>query len=118
MPLIARKAAVDTVDSPDGSPGTPCPDGRPKCDAPSTQYTAAGSSDVFIMGVGVVREGDAMIAHQYVPCGCPSHAPVLTTFSSRVYANGLRIGRVGDAYGGDHPISSGAPTVSDGSAQA
>lgn len=118
MPLVARKAAEDSVDSPDGTPGIPCPDGQPKCDLPSTQATAAGSSDVFIETIGVVREGDAMIPHQYTPCGCPSHAPTLSTFSAYVYANNLRIGRVGDAYGGDHIISSGAPTVTDGSPQA
>ena len=118
MPLVARKAAEDSVDSPDGAEGDPCPDGQPKCDVASTQATAEGSDDVFIEKIGVVREKDKMIAHKYTPCGCPSHAPTLSTFSAYVYANGLRIGRVGDAYGGDHKISSGAPTVTDGSAQA
>lgn len=118
MPAIARKAAVDLVASPDGTPGVPCPNGQPKCDTPSIQATAAGSSDVFIEGIGVVREGDAMLAHPYVPCGCPSHAPPLTVFSAHVYANGLRIGRLGDAYGGDHIITTGASTVFDGSPQA
>jgi len=117
MPEIARKAQVDTVASPDGNPGDPCP-GDVKCNSPSTQATEAGSSDVFIMGIGVVREGDVMKSHPSPACGCPAHAPKLTVFSSRVYANGLRIGRKGDYYGGDHMISSGAPTVFDGSAQA
>ena len=116
MPAIARKAAVDLVASPDGTPGTPCDVGV-RCDSPSIQATAAGSSDVFIEGIGVVREGDPMLAHPYVPCGCPSHAPGLSTFSSRVYANGLRIGRLGDEYSA-HVIITGASTVFDGSAQA
>lgn len=115
MPNVARKAAVDTVSSPDGTPGTPCSGGF-ICDSPSTQATAAGSSDVFIEGIGVVREGDAMLAHPAPVCGCSSHAPTLSSFSSRVYANGKRIGRVGDAYNG-HVISSGATTVIDGSSQ-
>lgn len=118
MPAIARKAAVDIVNSPDGNPGTPCDGGaRVICDVPSIQATAAGSSDVFIMGIGVVREGDAMISHPAPVCGCAPHAPTLSTFSSRVYANGLRIGRIGDDYAG-HVIVSGAPTVFDGSPQA
>jgi len=118
MPLVARKAGNDAVASPDGNPGDPCAPGKVKCDVASTQKTDVGSDDVFIMGKGVVRETDAMISHPSPACGCAAHAPTLSTFSSRVYANGLRIGRVGDAYGGDHLISTGAPTVSDGSAQA
>lgn len=118
MPAIARKAAVDLVDSPDGTPGTPCDGGAKKiCDSPSTQATAAGSSDVFIEGIGVVREGDAMLPHPAPVCGCGTHAPTLSSFSSRVYANGKRIGRVGDDYAG-HVISTGASTVIDGSAKA
>ena len=117
MPEVARKAAVDLVDSPDGTPGTPCDDGKKNiCDNPSIQATAAGSSDVFIMGIGVVREGDAMISHPAPVCGCAPHAPTLSTFSSRVYANGLRIGRIGDAYAG-HVIITGAAKVFDGSAR-
>lgn len=118
MPAVARKAAVDTVACVDGTPGTICPNGQPRCDAPSTQATAAGSPDVFVMGIGVVRIGDPMLPHKFVPCGCPVHAPPLTVASAHVYANGLRIGRIGDLYTGGHVISSGAPTVFDGSPQA
>jgi uncharacterized Zn-binding protein involved in type VI secretion len=118
MPLVARKAAVDLVDSPDGTPGTPCDGGAKKiCDSPSIQATAAGSPDVFVMGIGVVREGDAMISHPAPVCGCSPHAPTLSVFSAFVYANGKRIGRVGDAYDG-HVIITGASTVNDGSPQA
>lgn len=116
MPEVARKSQVDLVASPDGTPGTPCDAGF-ICNSPSIQATDAGSSDVFIMGIGVVREGDAMIPHPAPICGCPLHAPTLSTFSSRVYANGRRIGRIGDAYAG-HVIITGAATVFDGSAQA
>ncbi len=118
MPLVARKAEKDDVDSPDGTPGDDCAPGKKKCNVKSTQKTDEGSSDVFIMGIGVVRETDAMISHPSPACGCAAHAPTLSTFSAYVYANNLRIGRVGDAYGGDHLISTGAPTVHDGSPQA
>jgi uncharacterized Zn-binding protein involved in type VI secretion len=117
MPEVARKSAVDLVASPDGNPGTPCDPPKVICDVPSTQATAAGSSDVFIEGIGVVRENDAMISHPAPVCGCAPHAPVLTSFSSRVYANGLRIGRIGDDYSA-HVIITGAATVIDGSSQA
>ena len=118
MPNVARKNAVDLVDSPDGNPGTPCDGGAKKiCDVPSIQATAAGSSDVFIEGIGVVREGDAMIAHPAPVCGCSPHAPALSVFSALVFANGLRIGRIGDSYDG-HVIITGASTVFDGSPQA
>lgn len=116
MPAVARKSGVDEVASPDGTPGSDCEDNKKKCDAPSTQKTDEGSDNVFIMGIGVVREGDAMIPHPSPACGCGAHAPTLDIFSTRVYANGKRIGRVGDSYAG-HTISTGASTVIDGSAQ-
>lgn len=102
MSAIARKSSTDTVASPDGS-GHCCKD-------PSTQSTDQGSDNVFVNGIGVVREGDAMITHLYNgPC-CNPHAPVLSTFSGTVWCNGRRVGRVGDAYDG-HIISSGSPNV-------
>ena len=119
MPNVARKAAVDSVDCVDGSPGTPCADGKKViCDSPSIQATAQGSSDVFIEGIGVVRIGDPMISHPAPVCGCAPHAPPLSVASAYVFANGRRIGRIGDLYGGGHVISSGASTVIDGSPQA
>jgi uncharacterized Zn-binding protein involved in type VI secretion len=99
----ARKNSTDTVASPDGSGFC--------CSAASTQSTDLGSGDVYVNGIGVVREDDAMITHNFPgPC-CNPHAPVLTTFSSSVYINGKRAGRKGDAYGGDHIISSGSSDV-------
>ena len=118
MPNVARKAAVDIVDCDDGTPGTPCTPGVFKCDSPSIQATDAGSPDVFVEGIGVVRIEDPMIAHPAPVCGCGPHAPPLTVASAYVYANGLRIGRIGDLYTGGHVIASGAPTVFDGSPQA
>ena len=107
MAGVARKNGVDLVASPDGSGHC--------CASPSTQTTAEGSDNVFVEGVGIVREGDAMVTHDYNgPC-CNPHAPVLDTFSGSVYCNGKRVGRVGDAYGGNHVIISGASSVIVGS---
>ena len=102
MPAVARKDSKDTVASPDGS-GV-C------CGSPSTQSTDEGSSNVFINGIGAVREADAMITHNYAgPC-CNPHAPKLSSFSSTVFVNGKGIGRLGDDYS-SHVISSGSSNV-------
>jgi len=118
MPAVARKSATDIVDCVDGTPGSLCSPGVFRCDSPSIQATSAGSGDVIVNGIGVVREGDEMIPHPAPECGCPSHAPVLTAFSSTVYANGKRIGRIGDLYTPGHVIASGSGDVFDGSPQA
>lgn len=103
MAQAARKDSTDTVASPDGSGAC--------CGSPSTQSTDEGSSNVYVNGIGVVREGDKMITHDFDgPC-CNPHAPVLSTYSSSVYVNGKRVGRKGDKYGGDHEISSGSSNV-------
>ena len=100
---VARKSEIDTVASPDGT-GDCCVD-------PTTQATEIGSSNVFVNSIGVVRKGDPMKTHLFPgPC-CNPHAPPLTTCSSSVFVNGQGIGRIGDAYGGDHIITSGSPTV-------
>lgn len=109
MPAIARKNSTDSVQSPHGT--------GPECTSPEVDSTDVGSNDVRVNGIGVVREGDTMIPHNKP--GCTTHAPPLGSFSSLVFANGKRIGRIGDAYIGDgvHPIISGSPTVFDGSPQ-
>lgn len=102
MPEVARKDSTDTVSSPDGSGFC--------CGSPSTQSTDKGSDDVFVNNIGVVREGDAMITHNYPgPC-CNPHAPTLSTFSSTVFVNNKAIGRKGDEYS-SHIITSGSADV-------
>lgn len=101
MPEVARKDEKDTVDSPDG-------DGE-FCKYPTIQATKAGSDNVFVNSIGVVRLGDAMTSH--TSPGCEKHAPPLTSGSATVFANGRNLGRNGDAYGGDHIITSGSPNV-------
>lgn len=121
MPAVARKSGVDTVAAPDGTPGTICPSGLPRCDNPSTQYTDTGSSTVFVGGIGVVREGDTMTPHTTIPCGCPVHVPPMVSCSAHISVEGKRLARLGDLYildGINHPISSGLDTVTDGSPRA
>lgn len=110
MPPVARKDGVDLVQSPDG--GGVSDSQRPECKIPSIQRTNQGSSTVFADGIGVVREGDQMIQHQGP--NCDPHAPVLTTYSPNVYADGLRVGRLGDHYNSensDHVLVTGSPNV-------
>lgn len=105
MPGIARKDAVDQVQSPDGT--------GLGCNSPLLSYTEAGSKNVFINGVGAVREGDAMQIHPGPGCGL--HTPELVSFSPNVFANGLRVGRLGDFYiapgSREHPIISASTNV-------
>jgi hypothetical protein len=120
MPGLARKGGIDTVAAPDGTPGTICPSGLPRCDNPSTQATDEGSSTVFVGNppYGVVRFGDKMTGHTTIPCGCPVHIPPMVVCSSFVYVEGKRLARQDDEYVADgiyHPISSSEETVVDGS---
>jgi uncharacterized Zn-binding protein involved in type VI secretion len=101
MPGIARASGTDSVASPHGT-------GR-NCTSPTTQATAAGSGDIIVNNKGAVREGDAMTTHNQP--GCTPHAPGLSSFSSTVYANGKRVGRLGDVYGGEHKITSGSADI-------
>ena len=103
MPEIARKDMIDQVASPDGT-GV--------CSAsPSTQFTDEGSSNVKVEGYGVVRQGDKMKIHNFAGPGDTPHQPVLTTYSNKVFVNGKGVGRKGDLYGSDHPISTGSSKV-------
>jgi uncharacterized Zn-binding protein involved in type VI secretion len=43
--------------------------------------------------------------------GCILHSPTFDSGSSRVFVEGKPIGRIGDTYGGEHPIISGSSRV-------
>ena len=104
MPAVARGAGTDTVDTDHGT-------GR-RCRSATVQTTDGCSPDVFVNGIGVVREGDPIIAHPQPGCG--DHAPGLGSFSATVKVNGLGLGRVGDEYPGGHIINSGSEDVNAG----
>lgn len=118
MPAVALKDGNSSVSCTDGAQGSPCGKRVYHWDTPTTQASAAGSSDVFVNGIGVVRQDDAMSSHpDGNPCvGSPvNHAPALSSFSSTVFVNGKGIGRIGDHYDSDghfsHAISSGSGNV-------
>lgn len=76
MPAVAKLGDQCTGDS---------------CFAP--RVNIAGSSNVFVNGIGVHRQGDAWGVHC---CGNSCHAGVLSGGSSTVFVNGLPLGRIGD----------------------
>lgn len=115
---IAKKGGNSEVTCTDGAQGSGCGTNVYHWDTGTTQVSNAGSSTVFVNGIGVVRNGDAMASH---PDGNPctpvaiNHAPTLSTFSNTVFANGKNIGRIGDKYDSDghydHTISTGSTNV-------
>ena len=120
MPLVALKSGSSNITCTDGAQGTLCGTNpnRYNWNTGTTQVSDAGSSTVFVNGIGVVRNGDAMASH---PDGNPctvspiNHAPTLSTYSSTVFVDGKQIGRIGDKYDSDghydHTIASGSTNV-------
>jgi uncharacterized Zn-binding protein involved in type VI secretion len=103
MPGVARKSGADAVNTVHNAVGKGCNV------APTTTATDQGSDDVFVNGIGVVRESDAVARHVFP--GCSTHAPGLATFSGNVYVNGKRIGRLNDTYGCGARITTSSSNV-------
>jgi uncharacterized Zn-binding protein involved in type VI secretion len=118
MPGAALSNGVSKVAATDGAKGAACGKNVYHWNTPTTQASASGSDDVKVNGIGVVREDDTMTTH---PDGEPcvpapvNHTPKLSTFSSTVFANGRRVGRIDDKYNSDghysHTIISGSEDV-------
>ena len=84
MPAVARKSGTDSVIT------------GHLCDTTTT--TDAGSSSVFVNGIGVCRSGDAITIHT-IPVGqsCVAHTAFINAGSSSVFADGFAIARLGDS---------------------
>lgn len=78
------------------------------CHFPPTPAISA-SGDVYVNGVGVVRQGDSYAPHACPSCPAPAHARALSGGSGTVYVNGKPVGRVGDGIdcGGSADAGSG-----------
>ena len=126
MPGLAYKDGKSSVACTDGVKGKVCRragiPSRPVAwnwDTDTTQSSNAGSGDVYVNGIGVVRKDDVMQSHPHGdPCTASpvNHSPPLDTYSPNVYANNKPIGRIGDHYDGDgtsqtHEITSGSSNV-------
>ena len=101
MPAAARGNGADSVFSITGT-------GK-KCAFPITTSTDECSGNVFINGIGAVRQGDKV--HIHPAKGCGPDESTLSTYSSTVFINGKGAGRIGDQYTSDNFIISGSPTV-------
>ena len=78
----------------------------------SAMTRAQGSSDVFVNGIGVSRQGDNNTTHLLpgVPV-CPSHAAPIASGSATVKVNNLGCGRVGDGISGCTSVAAGSSNV-------
>ena len=101
MPPVARSAMTDSVFSPHGT--------AKYCKTPTTQATQQGVSKVYVEGILAINDGKMMKEHP-AP-GCAPHAPGLDAGSSKVLCEESGIARIGDIYGGEHPITSGSSKV-------
>ena len=77
---------------------------------------AAGSSDVFVNGIGISRQGDSNTSHRFPPpVGnppmCLFHTASIASGSSTVRVNGLGCGRVGDGISGCTSVAGGSSNV-------
>mgnify|MGYP001157243128 FL=1 len=72
---------------------------------------AAGSSNVFVNGIGISRQGDNNTGHLLPGAPCPSHSAPIATGSTTVFINGKGCGRVGDAISGCTSVAAGSPNV-------
>ena len=74
---------------------------------------AQGSSNVFVNGIGVSRQGDNNNTHLLPPNipPCPSHAAGIASGSSTVFVNGKGCGRVGDSISGCTSVAAGSSNV-------
>ena len=74
---------------------------------------AAGSSNVFVNGIGVSRQGDNITGHKLQPNipPCPSHSAPIASGSSTVFVNGKGCGRVGDGISGCTSVAAGSSNV-------
>ena len=72
---------------------------------------AEGSSNVFVNGIAVSRQGDNNTGHLLPGDPCPSHSAPITTGSTTVFINGKGCGRIGDSITGCTSVAAGSSNV-------
>ena len=81
----------------------------------STPSRAGGSSNVFVNGIGISRQGDSNTTHKLPPFPpprpCPVHSASISSGSSTVKINGKGCGRVGDGISGCTSVAAGSSNV-------
>ena len=94
MPAICRVGDLDLV----------------HCSVPARLQ---GSSNVFVNGLPISRQGDLNTPHllpPFVPA-CPTHAAPITLGSFTVRVNGRGCGRIGDGVAGCTFVAQGSTNV-------
>ena len=77
----------------------------------SGMVRAQGSTNVFVNGIGVSRQGDLNTSHLLPGVPCPAHAAGIAVGSLTVKVNGKGIGRIGDAISGCTSVAAGSSNV-------
>ena len=77
----------------------------------SGMVRAQGSTNVFVNGIGVSRQGDLNTSHLLPGVPCPAHAAGIAVGSLKVKVNGKGIGRIGDAISGCTSVAAGSSNV-------
>ena len=77
----------------------------------SAMTRAEGSSNVFVNGIAVSRQGDLNTGHLLPGLPCPSHAAPITTGSTTVFINGKGCGRIGDGITACTSVAAGSSNV-------
>jgi uncharacterized Zn-binding protein involved in type VI secretion len=72
---------------------------------------AIGSSNVFVNGIALSRQGDNNTTHLLPGVPCPPHAAPIAVGSTTVFVNNKGAGRVGDAISGCTSVAAGSPNV-------
>lgn len=92
MPAVTRKGDADL----------------PHC---SEMVRDGASSDVFVNGIGVSRQGDDNTSHLLPPAPCGGHAAPISTGSTTVFVNGKGCGRIGDGITSCTSVAEGSSNV-------
>ena len=98
MPAVTRKG--------DSGSGHGCFPPRP---------SSGGSSNVFVNGIPVHRQGDSWPDNVCVVKPHPSHPGSLASGSGTVYANAKQVGRIGDPVDCGSVVAAGSSNVFAGS---
>ena len=94
MPAVCRGDSVD-------SDVTHC----------STPMRDQCSTNVFVNGTGISRQGDNNTSHLLPGAPCPSHAAPIATGSTTVFINNKGCGRIGDGISACTSVATGSSNV-------
>ena len=92
MPAVTRKGDADV----------------PHC---SGMVRLGASTNVFVNGIGVSRQGDSNTPHLRPGVPCPGHSASISSGSSTVKVNGKGCGRIGDGISGCTSVAAGSSNV-------